>query len=139
MKINIDPDAIPRAAPTPKHWERKVKETLIRDTRLGVLGKTPICVRCTWVHCMAVVVKTDGSCSRVVDLSILNTRKPPFNQVCKIPVNTWKSMTNVWNGFHFVPLGPEVAFHNLFTTFVTPCGKYFYRVTPQSYLAGGDS
>ena len=100
LKIYIDPDDIPRtistAARIPKHWEKKEKKTLDRDTRLGVLGKTPVGVPSTWVHRMVVVAKADGSCRRVVDLSPLNKYcvrethhvKPPFIQVCVIPANT---------------------------------------------------
>ena len=49
-----------------------MKETLDRDTRLEVLGKTPIGVASTKVHRMVVVNKDDGNCRRVVDLSPLN-------------------------------------------------------------------
>ena len=76
LKIHIKPDAIPKAistaSPIPKHGENEVKETLDRDIRLGVLGKTPVGVPSTWVHRMVVVAKADGSCRRVVDLSPLN-------------------------------------------------------------------
>ena len=148
LKIHIDPDAIPKAistaSPIPKHWEKAVKETLDRDTRLGVLGKTPVGVPSTWVHRMVVVAKADGSCRRVVDLSPLNKYcvrethhvKPPFIQVCEIPANTWKSVTDAWNGFHSVPLRLED--HHL-TTFLTPWGRYYYKVAPQGYLASGDA
>ena len=115
-----------------------------RDIRLGVLGKTPVGVPSTWVHRMVVVAKADGSCRRVVDLSPLNKYcvrethhvKPPFIQVREIPANTWKSVTDAWNGFHSVPLQPED--HHL-TTFLTPWGRYYYKVAPQGYLASGDA
>ena len=75
LKTHTDPDAIPKAistaSPIPKHWEKEVKETLDRDTRLGVLGKTPVGVPSTWVHRMVVVAKADGSYRRVVVLSHL--------------------------------------------------------------------
>ena len=60
-----------------------------RDIRLGVLGKTPVGIPSTWVHCIVVVAKADGSCRRVV-----HHVKPPFIQVCEIPANTWKSVTD---------------------------------------------
>ena len=96
LKIHIDPDAIPRsictAAPNPNNWEREVKQTLDRDARLGVPGKTPIGVPSAWVHRMVVVSKADGSCRRVVDVSLLNKFfvrkthhvKPSFVQVREI-------------------------------------------------------
>ena len=62
LKIYIDPDDIPRtistAARIPKHWEKKEKKTLDRDTRLGVLGKTPVGVPSTLVHRVVVVAKS---------------------------------------------------------------------------------
>ena len=101
LKIHIDSDAIPKAKSTasliPKHWEKEVKETLDRDTRLGVLGKTPIGAPSTWVHRIVnVVAKADGICRKVVDHSPLNKHcvrethhvKPPFIQVCEISANT---------------------------------------------------
>lgn len=148
LKIHMDPEAIPHAistaAPIPKHWEKEVKEKLDTDVRLGVLGKTPIGVPSTWVHRMIVVAKADGSSRRAVDLSPLNKFcvrethhvKPPFIQAREIPSNTWKSVTDAWNGFHSVPLRPE---DQHLTTFLTPWGRYYYKVAPQGYLASGDA
>ena len=56
---------------------------------------------------MVVVVKADGSCRRVVDLSHLNKYgvrethhvQPPFIKVREISSNTWKSVTDAWIGF----------------------------------------
>ena len=66
LKIHIDPDAIPKAKSIasliPKRWENEVKETLDRDTRLGVFCKTPVGVLYTWVHCMVVVANAVKSC-----------------------------------------------------------------------------
>ena len=75
LTIHIYPYTIPRAistaAPIPNHCEMEMKETLDRDTCLGVLGKTQIGVPSTWVNRVVVVAKADGSCRRVVDLSPL--------------------------------------------------------------------
>ncbi len=75
LKTHFDPDAIPKAIstafPISKYWENEVKETLGRNTRLVVLGKTPVGVPSTWVQRMVVVAKVDGSCRKVVDLSPL--------------------------------------------------------------------
>ena len=45
-------------------------------------------------------------------------------------------MTDAWNGFHSVPLRQE---DQHLTTFLTPWGRYFYKVAPQGYLASGDA
>jgi len=93
---------------------------------------------------MVVVAKADGSCRRIVDLSLLikycvretHHVKPPLIQVCEIPANTCKSVTDAWNGFHSVLLRPED--HHL-TTFLTPLGRYYNKEAPQEYLAIGDT
>ena len=50
---------------------RNKKKTLNRDTRLGVLGKSPVGVPFTWVT---------------------HHVKTPFNQVCEFLTKTWKSV-----------------------------------------------
>jgi len=92
---------------------------------------------------MVIARKSDGSPRRTVDLSPLNAHcqrethyvKPPFQQAKEVPSNTWKSVTDAWNGFHSVPLRPE---DQHFTTFITPWGCYRYKVAPQGFLASGD-
>ena len=76
LKIHIVSDFIPKAISTnsqiPKLWKNEVKETLNRNTRLGVLGKTPVGVPSFWVHRMVVVAKTDSRHRIFLDLSPLN-------------------------------------------------------------------
>ena len=45
-------------------------------------------------------------------------------------------MTDAWNGFHSVPLRAE---DRNYTTFITPWGRYRYKVAPQGFLASGDA
>ena len=45
-------------------------------------------------------------------------------------------MTDALNGFYSVPL--RLGDHHL-TTFLTPWGRYYYKVAPQGYLASGDA
>ena len=90
LRIHIDSGSIAKAistaSPIPKYWENEVKETLDKDTLLGVLGKTTVGVLSTWVHRMVMVAKAGGSCRRVVDLSLLHKYcirethhiRPPF-------------------------------------------------------------
>ena len=45
-------------------------------------------------------------------------------------------MTDAWTGFHSIPFRPE---DNHLTKFLTPLGRYYYKVAPQGYLASGDA
>ena len=93
---------------------------------------------------MVIVRKPDGSIRRTVDMSSLNKQccrethhvPPPFQQARSIPRNTWKSVTDAWNGFHSVPLREEDRY---LTTFITPWGRYRYKVAPQGASASGDA
>ena len=61
--------------------------------------------------------------------------KPPFQQARSIPQKTWKTVTDAWNGYHSVPLAKD---DRHFTTFITPWGRFQYRMAPQGALASGD-
>ena len=52
-----------------------------------------------------------------------------------IPPDTKKTVLDAWNGYHSVPLQEE---DRHYTTFITPWGRYRYRVAPQGYVASGD-
>ena len=148
LKIHIKPDAVPVAAnkptPVPKHWEGDAKEGLDTDTSLGVISKVPIGYPQTWCHKMILIEKDDGTLRRAVDFTPLNRCclrethhvQPPFLQARQIPPDTWKTVTDAWNGFHSVPLRPE---DRHLTTFITPWGRYWYNVAPQGYLASTDA
>ena len=53
----------------------------------------------------------------------------------RIPRNTYKTVTDAWNGYHSVPLREE---DRHLTTFLTPFGKYRYRRAPQGFVSSGD-
>ena len=147
ISLHVDPNATPHAVhttiPVPIHWLEAVKEQLDSDVAMGVIEKVPIGEPSPWCHRMVIARKSDGSPRRTVDLSPLNAHcqrethyvKPPFQQAKEVPSNTWKSVTDAWNGFHSVPLRPE---DQHFTTFITPWGRYRYKVAPQGFLASGD-
>ena len=59
----------------------------------------------------------------------------PFHQARSIPNNKKKTVFDAWNGYHSVPLHKD-DYH--LTTFITPWGRYRYRVAPQGYIASGD-
>jgi len=147
ISLHVDPNATPHAVhtpiPVPIHWQDVVKEQLDSDVAMGVIEKVPIGEPSPWCHRMVIARKSDGSPRRTVDLSPLNAHcqrethyvKSPFQQAKEVPSNTWKSVTDAWNGFHSVPLRPE---DQHFTTFITPWGCYRYKVAPQGFLASGD-
>jgi len=93
---------------------------------------------------MVITPKSDGSPRRTVDLSPLNCFclrethhvQPPFKQAKTVPSDSWKSVTDAWNGFHSVPIRVD---DRHYTTFITPWGRYRYRVAPQGFLASGDA
>ena len=92
---------------------------------------------------MQVVCKHDGSPRRVVDLSRLNKQckreahhsESPFHVVRRIPRNSWKTVTDAWQGFYLIPLR-ESDRH--LTVFSTLFGLYQYKRAVQGYLSSGD-
>lgn len=147
IRIHVDPDAKPVAVQTPAmvplHWHEKVEQGIKNDCSLGVLEKPPMGEPQTWVHRMVLSEKEDGSIRRMVDLSPLNKHcvrevhhvRPPFQQARAIPPSTWKTVTDAWNGYHSVPIREE---DRHLTTFITPWGRFRYKVAPQGFLASGD-
>ena len=108
------------------------------------LGKVPLNTPTTWCARMVVVPKHDGSPRRTVNFKALNDAsvrqthhtKPPIMLAMEVPANTKKSVLDVWNAFHSVPVKEEDR-HKL--TFIAGDGhRYRYLRAPQGYLASGD-
>ena len=147
IEIHIDPGATPKTCHTPAnipiHWHRQVYEDLLRDEALGVIERVPYGEPVTWCHRMVVTRKHDGSPRRTVDLSPLNkycmretfATESPFHLARRVPRNTWKTVTDAWNGFHSVPLRDS---DRHLTTFITPFGLWRYTRAPQGFLSSGD-
>jgi len=103
----------------------------------------PIGEPSSWCHRMVITLKADSSPRRTVDLSPLNSYclrethyvQPLFQQAKAVPRNTWKTVTDASNGFHSVSIQED---DRHFTTFITPWGRYRYKVAPQRFLASGD-
>ena len=148
MEIHVDPEATPKVcnkpAPVPLHWQQRVYEDLLRDEALGVIERVPSGVPVTWCHRMVVTRKHDGTPRRTVDLSPLNRfckretfpAEAPFHLARRVPGQTWKTVTDAWNGYHSVPIR-ESDRH--LTTFITPFGRWRYTRAPQGFLSSGDS
>ena len=133
IEIHVSPSAKPRAFHTPAsiplHWQQQVHADLLRDEALGILEKVPHGEPTQWCHRMVITRKHDGTPRRTVDLSPLNkfcrretfASETPFKLARRVPSNTWKSVTDAWNGYHSVPLR-ESDRH--LTTFITPFGRW---------------
>ena len=141
VEIHIDPLATPKACHTaakiPLHWQERVHHDLLRDEALGVIERVPYGEPVTWCHRMAITRKHDGSPRWTVDLSPLNkfcrretfATESQFHLARRIPKDTWKTVTDAWNGYHSVPLR-ESDCH--LTTFITPFGRWrCTRVPPR--------
>lgn len=147
IEMHIDQSATPRvchtAANVPLHWQEKVKADLERDVDLGVIERVPYGEPVTWCHRMVVTRKHDGTPRRTVDLSPLNkfckretfAAESPFHLARKVPGNTWKTVTDAWNGYHSVPLRDS---DRHLTTFITPFGRFRYKRAPQGFVSSGD-
>ena len=147
IEIHIEPTATPKAchtpAPVPLHWQQRVYEDLLSDEALGVIERVPYGEPVTWCHRMVITRKHDGSPRRTVDLSPLNkfckretfATETPFHLARRIPKNTWKTVTDAWNGYHSVPLRQS---DRHLTTFITPFGLWRYTRAPQGFLSSGD-
>ena len=135
IEIYVSPSAKPRAFHTPAsiplHWQQQVHADLLRDEALGILVKVPHGEPTQWCHRMVITRTHDGTPRRTVDLSPLNkfcrretfASETPFKLARRVPSNTWKSVTDAWNGYHSVPLR-ESDRH--LTTFITPFGRWRY-------------
>ena len=147
IKIHIDESATPKACHTPSsipfHCQEKVHLDLLCDEALGIIEKVPYGEPVTWCHRMYVTRKHYCSSRRTVDLYPLNKHckretvatESPFQIVRCIPRDTWKTVTDAWNGYHGVPL--EESDRHL-ATFITPYGRWRYLQAPQGFVSSGD-
>lgn len=143
--INEDaqPYACHKAASINLHWQKQVYEELLRDEALGIIERVPYGEPVTWCYRMVIGRKHDGSPRHTVDLSRLNKHckrernncESPFNVARRLPPNTWKTVTDVCNSYHSIPLR-ESDKH--LTTFITPFGRWRYKRAVQGYLSSGD-
>ena len=148
LEIHVKEDAKPycrhKAKPVPVHWQQKVYDDLLRDEALGVIERVPYGEPVEWCHSMVLTRKHDGTPRRTVDLSPLNKQcrrethnsESPFHTARRIPANTYKTVTDVWNGYHLVELK---EFDRHLTTFTTPFGLWRYKRAIQGFASSGDA
>ena len=92
---------------------------------------------------MVITRKHDGSLRRTVGLSPLYkscqretfSAESPFHLARRVPGETWKTVTDAWNGYHSVPLRES---NRHLTTFITPFGRWHYTRAPQGFLSSED-
>lgn len=97
----------------------------------------------TRCHRMVITRKHDGGPRRTVDLSPLNrhcswethSTRSPFQLARSVALNSWKTVTDAWNGYHSVPIREE---DRHLMTFITPIGRFRYLRAPQGFLSSGD-
>ena len=148
MRLHVNPEAKPSAikkpAVVPVHWQEQVFKGLQRDICLRILEKVAPNTPDTWCSRMVVTAKANGTPRRTVDLQHVNRNsvrqthhvQSPFHLAEKVPQNTLKTVTDAWNGYHSMLI---YADDRHITTFITPWGRYRYRVAPQGFLASGDA
>ena len=148
LKFSLKPDAIPHAihnpATIPVHWAEEVKKQLARDVELGILEEVPTNEPTLWMHRMVVVRKQNGSPRRTVDMQRLNDASlrqthpvlSPYLKAMTVPKNSYKTVTDAWEGYHSVPLDKESS---KLTSFVTPFGCFRYLTNPQGNHVSGDA
>ena len=144
LKPDAQPVAVHTPAVVPLHWMAPVREQLMRDVELGILEKVPANEATVWQHRMVVVRKSNGTPRRTVDLQALNKATmrhshpmtSPYIKAMSVPANTYKTVTDAWEGYHSIPLDKESS---LMTQFITPFGVFRYKRDPQGYTSSGDA
>ena len=150
MEVHLKPGAedehtaVYTPAVVPIYWQEPVESELKKDVQMGVIEKVGLNTPTPWCHRAFWRRKADGSPRRVVDLQTLNRHcirsahhiVPPFQQARQIPMNTVRTVTDAWNGFHSVLIRPEDR--HLFN-FTTEHGIYRYCVAPQGFVGSGDA
>ena len=149
VEIHLKDGAVPYKAQTaisiPIHWQKPVKELYAKDLALGVLEPSPTNEDNEWCHREVYIAKSSGEPRRTVDYKPGLNRwvkrdayatESPFHVVRRIPNNTWKTVTDAWNGYHLVPLHPA---SKKYTTFISMEGKFQYTRCPQGASFAGDA
>ena len=127
MVTRIKPPAVNKLTNIPRAWEKRVKDDIDRDVRLGVIEKVPENTPQTFCARMHVVAKHNGDPRRVVDFTGLNAISlrqthatvKPFDLAVRVAPNAIMSKFDCWNGYHSVPVD-ERDVHYL--QFITPYG-----------------
>lgn len=134
IQENAAPTAIHSPIPIPVHWKEDVKRLI--DEYVG----EPV----EWCSIMVTVKKKDGSPRITVDYQQLNkvcSREThptdyPLDLVSSIPVHSYKTIADAYQGYHQVILDKE---SRKLTTFITEFGRYHCCRPPQGLNSSGDA
>ena len=107
------------------------KADLDQDVHLGIIEPVPINAPTSWWSRMVIVMKSSREARRTVDFKALidasvrqtHHTKSPFVLASEVPRGTVKSVLDVWNAYHSVPIRAE---NKDKLTFITPWGRYRY-------------
>jgi hypothetical protein len=155
MKVHLKAGARPFQSPKPYPVPLNLKDETKRDIDMAVNMGIPESVPCgtltPWCAPMLAIAKKLGGVRRVINYKALNKQcnraahstEPTFKMSISVPSATQKdasctlyfSSLDTWNGSHSIPL--EENSKNIFT-FITPWGRYRYRLAPQGFLGSGD-
>ena len=126
------PQTVHKAIPVPIHWREEVRQELERDCKLGVLEKVEVNTPAEWCCRMVCIPKKTGKPRRMVDFQQLSRQThhsaSSWHLARLVPANTVKSICDVWNSFHTVPIRPQ---DRKYTQFITPWGRFRYCRAPQ--------
>lgn len=146
--IHIQEDAVPYAVhspiPIPHHWKDAVENIIQRDVKLGILEKVPVGDPVEWCTRMVTVKKKDGTPRITVDFQELNKQclrethpnSYPFHLVSTVPLYSYKTVVDAYNGYHQVLLDENSS---KLTTFISEFGRFRYLRTPQGLCSAGDA
>jgi hypothetical protein len=103
---------------------------------MGIIEELPANTPAKWCHKMVVTSKPGSTKPRrTVDMSALKTASyrlthpgaPPFLEAQSVPADSYKSVTDVWQGFHMIPLQKD---SREYTNLVTEWGMFRYKRMP---------
>ena len=148
LNIHVDPNATPVSCRVPSlvplHYLDRAEALLKREESMGVITKVPDNVKTPWCHRLVWREKPNGELRKTVDLSPLNKHtvrevhamRSPFQLAKGVPANTWRTVTDAWNGYHSIPLREE---DRHLTTFLTHIGRYWSNRAVQGFASSGDA
>jgi hypothetical protein len=118
------------------HWKEQVEEGLKRDVKMGITEELPANTPAKWCHKMVVTSKPGSpKPRRMVDMSALKTTSyrltrpgaSPLLEAQSVPADSYKTVTDAWQGFHMIPLHED---SREYTNFLTEWGMFRYKRMP---------
>ena len=148
VEIHLKDGAVPFKAQTacsvPLNWQADIKEQLAMDEASDVIERPPPEEDSDWCFREVYSSKSNGKPRRTGDFRKLNkyvkrdafATETPFHVARRIPGDSWKTLTDAWNGYHLVPLHEN---SRKYTNFISMEGKFRYKRCPQGASFAGDA